>query len=167
MNKLNLSKKVIAILMFALVISFSNSLLAQHGMGMGHGKGDCTKMDRQTQGFCKMIPNLTDEQSKKIDALLISHKKEVLPIKNEINEKKARLRTLQTAEKVDMIAINKTIEETGALKTNLMKKKAAHQQEVRKLLNDEQKLFFDTHLSKGKGHRCGQNFSGANCPKHK
>lgn len=96
------------------------------------------------------LPNLTDDQVKQIDQLKIKHMKEIMPLQNILKEKQARLRTLETAEKVDMAAINKTIDEMSVIRTDVMKKKAAHQQEVRKLLTEEQRLVFDT---KGPGHK--------------
>ncbi|MBN1351198.1 Spy/CpxP family protein refolding chaperone [candidate division KSB1 bacterium] len=91
------------------------------------------------------IPDLTDQQKEQIETLQTAHIKATLPLQNEIAEKRARMRTLSTAEKVDMNKINETIDAIGALDVKLMKLQAAHHQEIRKLLTDKQRLFFDTH----------------------
>lgn len=102
---------------------------------------------------CK-IPDLTEEQQKKIDKLKVDHRKAMLQNRNIMAEKKARLNTLRTADKPDMASIDKTVEEMGALRTKMMKEKEAHIQKVRALLTDEQKVHFDTHAHKRKGGNC-------------
>ncbi len=105
--------------------------------------------------------NLTPEQEKQIDAIHQKQMKEVLPLKNLIAEKKAHLVTISTGDNVDLVAVNKTIDELYALKADIAKKRAAMKQEVRKLLNDEQKLLFDMKHAKNKGNGCdsGKNMS--------
>lgn len=109
--------------------------------------------------YCKMIPNLTEEQQKKIDALHVRHVKEVTGIKNQIKLKEAELRILETAEKPDKAAIEKKIDEIMNLKTQLAKVGATHRLEVRSLLTDEQKVFFDARPG-GKGSGCKGNYWG-------
>ena len=94
--------------------------------------------------FNHLIPNLTEEQQTKIHGLRTAHMKAMLKYKNEINEKEARLNTLQTEDNADMDKIYKVIDEIGALETEVNKNKALLRQEIRKLLNDEQKVLFDT-----------------------
>jgi Spy/CpxP family protein refolding chaperone len=55
----------------------------------------------------------------------------------------AHHRTLVTAEKTDIAAINASIEKMGALKISLEKAEAAQQQEIRKLLTEEQRIKMD------------------------
>lgn len=100
------------------------------------------------KGMLKNIPNITEEQTKKIEALSTPHLKEILPLKNQIAEKKAQLNTLSTAEKADMTAINKKIDEIGALKTQILKSREAQKQEIRKILTEEQRLIFDMNKIK-------------------
>lgn len=97
------------------------------------------------------IPDLTEEQTQKIEAIELAKQKEILPISNQINEKEARLRTLQTADKVDMKAIYATIDEVSALRAQIAKKDAETHQAVRALLTDDQRVFFDTHFQRGPG----------------
>ena len=98
--------------------------------------------------------------------------KETLPIKNQIDEKKAHLKTVSSGDNVDVTAVNKTIDEIYSLKADMAKKREAFRQDVRKLLNDEQKLAFDLHHAKfgdgekGKGPKQNPGYghgSGTGC----
>lgn len=120
------------------------------------------------KGMYANIPNLTDEQQKKIDALTIPHRKEMQVLRAQMKEKQAHLETLRIADNADMTAINKTIDEISVLKTTMMKKREAHKQEIRKILTDEQRLIFDANAGKrgeGKGmhHGQGQGTQHKNC----
>lgn len=98
------------------------------------------------------IPNLTEEQKEQLHAFKLELDKSTLPLKNQVAEKEARLRTLTTAESFDERAVNKVIEEIGDLKTSLMKIKVANEQKVKSVLTEEQVIAFNNHMSKkGKG----------------
>ena len=114
---------------------------------MGHCKGGCG------MGFLK---DLTPEQKKQIYVLKQKLIKETLPIKNQIEEKQAHLKTISTGDNVDMVAVNKTIDEIAVLKADIQKKKMQFRQDVRKLLTEDQKLMFDIHC-------CGGNGDGEGC----
>jgi Spy/CpxP family protein refolding chaperone len=85
----------------------------------------------------------TDEQRKQMKEIRTEGMKKTLPLQNQLNEKKARLRTLETVDKSDMSEINKTIDEITKIKASIMKIKAENKQKIRALLTDEQKLHFD------------------------
>ena len=108
-------------------------------------------MERRSEmrhGMMDRIPDLTDDQKEKIRGLRTETQKQVLPLKNEIGEKEARLKTLTTAEQADMKSINQVIEEIGDLKIEIAKLKAATHQKVRAELTEDQRLFLDTHMGK-------------------
>lgn len=92
-----------------------------------------------------MIPGLSEDQQEQIKALRVKHMEAMKPLRNELGEKKARLRTLTTADKVNMTEVNKVIDDIGKMQTQMMKLKVQHRQEIRKLLNNEQRLMFDAH----------------------
>ncbi len=106
--------------------------------------------------------DLTAEQQEQIDQLYLENQKEMLPLKNELREKKARLRTLNTSANYDKNAVNSLIDEIGELRTNMTKKRTAHRQEIRSLLTDEQRIIFDTRQNR-KGGRAGMGMRGGNC----
>jgi len=146
-------------------------MVAQQHTGCQQGKNSETAVVKADgPGHClDQIPGLTEEQKKQIKAMAMAFHKELALIDAQIDEKKAHLKTLELAETPDMAAIGKTIDEMMVLKGDIMKKKIAHHQEIRKMLNDEQKVFFDQHMNKkckgkkGKGKGCGDMNMGHNC----
>ncbi len=149
---------------FALIASMA--VVAQPGKG--------NRMQGNTEGcpsYNKMecpIPNVTDEQKTKIAALRTAHLKEVQPIKNKMGELKATQKSLSTTDNADMKAINVNIDEMTKLQNQLMKLGVQHRNEVRQLLTDEQKIWFDQHpMGKGamKGHGMKHGFGQGQGPK--
>ncbi|HSA05491.1 MAG TPA: Spy/CpxP family protein refolding chaperone [Tenuifilaceae bacterium] len=118
------------------------SAYSQQGQQFRGGMGK--NPDKIGKADCR-IPNLTDEQQQKINDLKVKHIKDVTPLKNELGEKRARMRTLQSVEKPDLNAINKLIDEMAAVRAQIQKKAAAHKVEVASLLTDEQKVYFNAH----------------------
>ncbi|UII23104.1 Spy/CpxP family protein refolding chaperone [Fulvivirga ligni] len=114
------------------------------------GKKEWSKKgNHQRGGF---IPNLTEEQKTKMKDLRMAFQKETMPMKNDLNEKRAKLRTLTTVDSPDMKKVNKLIEDMGEVEVKLHKAKVAHQQEVRKQLTEEQRIAFDSHSGKRGRH---------------
>jgi Spy/CpxP family protein refolding chaperone len=145
----------ISVLLLAVMVSLNATVYAQNGYG---------KVNKSGTGpgfFCKNIPDITEDQQGKIDALRTDHMKTMQSLRNQKNEKRAHLQTLRTADKADMNAINKTIDEIGALQTKMMKERENHIQEVRNLLTDEQRISFDSHK---RGNGPGQGYCRGNGP---
>ncbi len=132
---------------------------AQPGQGMRQGQGPKApgqKMGRQGNGQ-QMISNLTEEQKSAIKDLRLDHAKEMSRFKNEMAILKAQNKSLSSADNIDKKAIDKNIDQQTALINSMMKTQAAHRNEVRGLLTDEQKVFFDHHQG-----RMGMNQGGRN-----
>ncbi len=148
--------KWIALLMgFAMISMFTSQAIAQgsgrgRGMGPGDGKGNCLAA----------IPGLTEEQRTAIDQLRAKHIRKAELVRAEIGEKEARMNTLKLAEKPDEKAIDNNIDEISKLRGDLMKEREAHQREVKALLTDEQKAFYDARPRKGRGNGYGNNRQG-------
>ncbi len=90
------------------------------------------------------IPDLTDEQKAQLEKLQIEYMKSMQPLRNELAEKQAQLHTQSTAPEINMSRLNGLIEEIGKLRTEIMKEKQKHHQAVRKILNEKQRLIFDS-----------------------
>jgi Spy/CpxP family protein refolding chaperone len=105
------------------------------------------------------IAGLSEDQKAQIHKLRVSHLKDIQTIKNQVGENRAHYKTLMTSESPDMNAINKNIDEFGSLRTQLLKKQAAHTQDIRKLLTDEQRLIFDQRHAE-RGNQQGRGFKG-------
>ncbi len=93
-------------------------------------------------------PPLSEQQKQQMKELQIAHMKEIQPIQNEIRELKAHYRTLITSTNPNISEINKNIDAQTAVMNKLMKSRASHQQDVRKILTDEQRIFRDMNLEK-------------------
>jgi hypothetical protein len=103
-------------------------------------------------GYCyNSIPGLTDQQKSKIEALHVSHQKDM-----------EALRTQKQAASAN---------DKGKFTQQMTAKRTAHHNEIRNLLNDEQKKAFDQYVTnggcgkangEGKGKGCG-NGNGNGC----
>ena len=121
----------------------------------GPMEGPRHQMFREHEPGMFAMLNLTDAQKEQIEKLRTEHMKNVLPLRNELGELRAELRTLSTVDKVNMTDINKKIDEMGKVQTELMKERAAHRQQIRSLLTDEQRVKFDSHPARGSMGRGG------------
>ncbi len=151
--------KKISFLLVALMLASVTSV----NFLMAQTKAESSDKDDVSQSLCchgkgvYNLPDLTDDQKKKIEDLQLAHLKEVNQTRALLKEKQAHLRTLQVADKPDNNAINKTIDEITSIKNDLMKKHEAHRQAVRALLKKKKKVVFDAKgcCSHGKGNCCG------------
>jgi len=89
------------------------------------------------------IPNLTEEQKTKLNELQTVFEKENRRANNLINEKRARLRTLQDEDDIDQNAVNKTIDELTALQAGQMKAQVDYKIKVRTVLTPEQREVYN------------------------
>ncbi len=135
-------------ILLLLVVGMTSTTIAQRT----ELPADHPKITKENFQKGPRIPDLSEEQEAKLADIHLNMMKEALPVKNLIKEKEARLNTLKTAEKADLAAINKSIDEISKLKADLAKKHAAKEQEIRKLLTDKQRIFFDTHQKPGRHH---------------
>ncbi|MCB0282501.1 MAG: Spy/CpxP family protein refolding chaperone [Calditrichae bacterium] len=136
--------KVTKILSASIISLFlAGSIFAQQGPR----NGDMRQRYDEKRGprHAQMMENLglNDEQKAEIEKIHTENMKESLQIGNQIGEKEAQLRTLETADKADLDKINKVIDEIGSLRTKMEKMHAQTKQKVRALLTDEQRVKFD------------------------
>lgn len=124
-----------------------------------------------------MIPDVTDEQEQKIDALRTAHWNEVKSMRADIDILQAELRKLRIADNSDTKGMDAKIDQIGALKTKMFKSTNNHQLQVKNLLTDDQKAWFDMHEGRGgrysrfgngngrrgrNGNKCGMGGNGMN-----
>ncbi|MBN1184443.1 MAG: Spy/CpxP family protein refolding chaperone [Bacteroidales bacterium] len=155
-------KKQIGLVAILLALATAGSMAQCPSGGMGQGNGNKQKVAQSGNGagyFCNNIPNLTDEQKLAIDKIKLDQKKAALETKTEIDSKKIKLNALLTTDNPDKASIDKLIDEIGKLKTDMQKKHAANLIEIRKLLTEEQKVYFDNHMI-SKGFGSGQGGKG-------
>lgn len=99
------------------------------------------------------LPDLTKEQMESIKKLNLENEKANLPVENSINELEAKLRSVTTGDNASFDQASKLIDEITALRGKLMKNNIRTHLEVRKLLNDEQKIIFDKNPPMERGVR--------------
>ncbi len=133
----------------SLVLIFCISL---GGFSQKHGKKDGCDGHNERGNVYKKIPELTADQEKKIESLVLTHKRKRIDFRNKKASKEVHLRTLETSSTPNTKEINKTIEELGSIKTAMAKEGSNHRMQVRALLTEKQKLYFDTHFEKKGKH---------------
>jgi Spy/CpxP family protein refolding chaperone len=158
--KLNTKLILTSLLLFGIITTG----LAQPGKGMRMNKNNG---QRGMHMMCQNIPDLTDEQQEKIEALRVEHMKKRTAFRNQIHEKMAQIRTLTSGDNINMKKAEALADEVAALKAQMMKEAMSYRNNVRNLLTDEQKVYFDSRaprhrMGKGRGH--GQGFG--NGPRH-
>ena len=173
MNKLKI-KSSISIMIISLLM-LTTATFAQQGNGNGKGNRNGKSANySQSSNYHKMnkgenmlnrIPDITEEQKTQIMKLRTDVMKQMLSLNNQLSELKAHQRTLCTAPKTDMDAINKQIDKQMVVKTDIKKLRVKTNQDIRALLTDDQRIFFDTHNKMGNGNRNGnrRGHNGRNC----
>lgn len=147
MRKSSLIKSVL--LIGIVLIAMSQTLTAQREFR--HNR-EMDKRGQQCQRFSQKVPNLSEEQEMKMKEIKTVHMKAMLKYKSELEEKNARLKSLQTADEADMNKIYKVIEDIGAIEIEMAKGRADMHQKIRAILDDEQRIFFDTQYLSRKMH---------------
>lgn len=142
----NLKMIGLTLLLAVAAITFAS---AQHGYM--HGSRFEREMDDDERG--PKIPDLTEEQESKMKELKVAFKDVIRPIENELNEKRAKLKTLCDEDKPDRKQIENLVEEMGALKTELNKKEVNHRLDVKQILTKEQQLFLENRHEHKRGGR--------------
>jgi len=96
--------------------------------------------------------NLTTEQLNTFKKMRLEFRKEMLPLKNEIEAKNLELQSLLISGKPDEGKIDAVIEDIGKLRIKVQKKQVAHRLAMREQLTDDQKAIWDA-MPKGPGMR--------------
>lgn len=166
-------KNVIKIsVLSALLIGMTVDVSAQQqNRNQNKANADCqgqmmNRADRQGQNQQRMMTqlNLTDEQRAKVEEIHLNGQKGMIPLRNNIQEKNAQLRTLKMSNDYDEAAANALIEEIGELRTAMMAMRTGHQQQVREVLTEEQLIKFNAMVQRrGPGQRGQQMRNNRNC----
>ena len=127
------------------------------------------KADSGPGGEACGIPNLTSEQTAKIETLKIEHQKALLLLQTDVKTKRLELRQLMM-EKADQKKLEAKIDELATVWAAIQKKCLIHRNEVRSLLTDEQKKALEQKCGAmgcgvGMGHGAGHGDCGG-CKDH-
>ena len=113
------------------------------------------------EGFTMPEGGLNEQQRDELKKIRTEQLKERTQTRNILKEKRARLETLQTADKPDMKEINKVIDEIAAIQAQQMKSQAASRQKIRSMLTDEQRAHYDAHYA-NRGNMCADGATHSN-----
>lgn len=160
------NKLLVAAMIPALLLMFAgNTLSAQEktpekpckGQEQKHDGSGCQKHDgsgcqmhsnAEPEGpfrnFLK-IPGIDEKLTAEIRKIRLNLIKDILGIRDQIMEKEAQLRTLTRSDQPDSKAIDRLIDEIAELQAKSRKRIEKARQQIRGLLNEEQKLWFDSH----------------------
>jgi Spy/CpxP family protein refolding chaperone len=169
MKKINLKNKLWITAAIMAFVVISTDVMAQRGQrnfnrtGMRQGNGQGLMQNQrnfEAAQRCFTMLDLTAEQQAQMKTMRVKHMEQMLPMRNQRQEQRAKLQTLRTAKNIDMKAINSLIDEMADLKANQMKTGEVHRQEIRALLTDEQRILFDSFSGKRHGNGRGYGMAG-------
>ena len=122
-------------------------LLAAHPQRGALAQGPCPGPDH---GMLRTFPpreqgvsDLSDQQKEQMKKLRLALAEKTLPLRNQLGEKEAHMRTLICARVIDAAAIEKTAEEIGELRNRIYKAEVMNEANVRGLLTEDQKVSLD------------------------
>ncbi len=164
------------VMLFGMMLFLTSATVTETGTNNFEGRNKRAQFHRGMHRGMQhgiMFNNLNDEQKEQIKQLHVEQMKKSLPVINKINETKARLRTLTTGDNININDAEKVLAELEKLKTEQAKQKVRIRVEIRKVLNDEQRIMFDAHKGKmktgkarrggSKGFASGQPMKGRHC----
>jgi len=96
-----------------------------------------------------VVENLTPEQEARIQQLRATQLERSLKHRAQMDELRARKRSLMLEKSPDMNAVNAVVDQMTALRGDMMKEAIKHRQDVRSQLTDEQRVQFDARAQRG------------------
>lgn len=136
MNRLNLKR--ITVLLIVVMVTGIFTIVQSQPRLKEKRNGEKPPFDLRYK-----LPDLTDDQLAKLDELHTNMLVETTPLKKKLLIKRAELDAMSSEKNVDMQEINSKIDEISGLQGEIMKKREANKQEIRKMLNDKQRIHFD------------------------
>ncbi len=137
-----------AVLMLGLLVTLTSSTEPARKQGNFTKQRDARFHNGMHRGMNKgmnfqMFNTLTQEQKDRIEKIRIAQMKKALPVRNELGEYRAQLRTFTTGDKIDLKKAQKVLAKIEDLNTGLSKQRVRTQLDIRNVLTDEQKIMFD------------------------
>jgi Spy/CpxP family protein refolding chaperone len=106
------------------------------------------------RGAC-ILPDLSQEQQEKIESIRTIQLNASSQHRAKMNELRARKQSISIADNPDMNKINVIIDEMEKLRSEHFKANAAHRQDIREILTEEQRAIFDSRHA-NIGNRMGK-----------
>ena len=147
--------------LFALTVMLTTLFVISATAQRGTGRAQ-QSFPRQ---YCLTIPDLTEEQEEKLMKMRTEQIKANTQHRAQMNELRARKRTLMISDSPDSEELNKVIDQMTELRGKQLKSNVAHRQKIREQLTEEQRVFFDSApiyrsdrrpaMREGRGGRAG------------
>ncbi len=141
-------KRSVAAVVIALLFSvFTFPVLAQQGMGMGNGmqKRDGSGMGYGNQHFRNQMMtklNLTDQQKDKISELKITHQKNMIDLKAQLQKDILGLKELRSKDDFNRNDVLSSVEKVNKSRDAIAVERANHMMDVYQILTpDQQKVW--------------------------
>lgn len=113
---------------------------------------DVVRQQRMLTAEC-IIPELTEEQQSQIKALRIKQLEAATQHRNQMDELRAKKRTMMTQATPDQRDLERTIDQMTSLQNAQMKENIQHRQAIRNLLTEEQRVIFDSRTMRAQAGR--------------
>ncbi|MCX6279112.1 MAG: periplasmic heavy metal sensor [Bacteroidetes bacterium] len=91
-----------------------------------------------------LLPDMTPDQQALIKKSDLKQMEAMTPLKNQMREKMARLNTALTTQPANVKEANALAEDIGQIHASILKLQISHDQELRNLLTNDQKVIFDS-----------------------
>lgn len=144
------------VLMIAVCLGLSTAVIAQpkekEGSRAFQGPKHEMRQDQPNAGPLSKL-GLSDAQKESFRQGRLTMQKQLLPLRNELREALAHQKTLMSAEKPDLGAVNKNIEKMGNLKVEMAKIRAKNRVDMLAQLTDEQRMKLDAMKANYRGER--------------
>lgn len=135
--------------------------------GTSFGQSEKNNMDGQRahKDCAVFISDLTAEQEAAIDKIHTEKRSLMQQLSADLRIKEAELDKLRIDENVSESALNSKVDEISSIKAQMQKLHIKAEQDIRKLLTEEQRLEFDQRMQhRNKGERHPQHKAGVhNC----
>jgi Spy/CpxP family protein refolding chaperone len=156
---------IVAILLTFAGISYAadthKGAVASNAMTMGHGAMAAGHGLRSAGHYRPSHHNwkdtLSKAQNEKMEAMHLSIKRDLAPLRAELEFKKAQLKNLVTTKAPAMSAIKAKINEISAVTEKILTKRYSHIVEMRKVLTPAQRQSFDLDFLSGIEHWQGHH----------
>ncbi len=108
---------------------------------------------RMLTEVCAMIPDLTEEQQAQLKSLRLKQMESATRHRNQVDELRAKKRTLMTQATPDQRELDRVIDQMTAMQNTWMKESVKHRQAIRELLTEEQRILFDSRTPRAAAGR--------------
>lgn len=129
--------------------------MPQNCMAMGQGQGQGMNQDAMHQRMMSML-DLNEDQKTLLENIHLNGQKAMLPMRNKVQEMNAKLITLSMADEYDQLAINEQIREISDLQADMRILKFSHRNQIRRILDENQRIKFDNFHQKAMQRMQGQ-----------